>query len=103
MLKEALNRQEIISDVSFEVISEELKIKICHKVKMKCKENVVGALFRDSKDTLYSFSKKGEYIQLNPLVYRRILFEEFEERTCFYCGKELKYGEIGRSERVSAR
>ena len=144
ILKEALNRQEIISDVSFEAISEELKIKICQKVKMKCKENVVGALFRDSNDTLYSFSKKGEYIKLNPLVYqfmtkhkkvlekmnyfewakflekvndegttrnlltnldtitfrndlsyyRKILFEEFEEQTCFYCGKVLHYGEI---------
>lgn len=144
VLKEALNRQEIITDVSFEAVSDEIKIKICHKVKMKCKENVVGALFRDSKDTLYSFSKKGEYIQLNPLVfqfmtkhkkilekmnyfewakflekvneesstrnllntldtitlrndlsiYRKILFEEFEERTCFYCNKELKYGKV---------
>lgn len=27
-------------------------------------------------------------------VYRRILFEEFEEHTCFYCGKELKEGKI---------
>lgn len=144
VLKEALERKEIISDVSFEVISADLKIKICHKVKMKCKENVVGALFRDSKDTLYSFSKKGEYIKLNPIVYqfmtkhkkilekmnyfewakflekvneesstknllnnldtitmrndlstyRKILFEEFEERTCFYCGKELEAGKI---------
>ena len=51
-------------------ITEEMKIKISHKVKMKCKENVVGALYRDSKDTIYSFSKKGEYIQLNPLVYQ---------------------------------
>ncbi|WMC92330.1 HNH endonuclease signature motif containing protein [Kineothrix sp. MB12-C1] len=144
VLKEALNKQEIIADVSFEAISDEMKIKISHKVKMKCKENVVGALFGDSKHTLYSFSKKSEYIQLNPLVYafmtkhkiilekmnyfewakylekvneksstrnllnnldtitfrsdlsvyRRILFEEFEERSCFYCGKELKYGDI---------
>lgn len=144
VLKEALNKQEIIADVSFEAISDEMKIKISHKVKMKCKENVVGALFGDSKRTLYSFSKKSQYIQLNPLVYqfmtkhkkilekmnyfewakylekvneesstrnllnnldtitfrsdlsvyRRILFEEFEERTCFYCGKELKYGDI---------
>ncbi len=144
VLKETLNKQEIIADVSFEAISDEMKIKISHKVKMKCKENVVGALFGDSKHTLYSFSKKSEYIQLNPLVYvfmtkhkkilekmnyfewakylekvneesstrnllnnldtitfrsdlsvyRRILFEEFEERSCFYCGKELKYGDI---------
>lgn len=110
---------------------------------MKCKENVVGALFRDSGDTLYSFSKKAEYIQLNPIfysftkhkkilekmnyfewarflekvnddtstknllnnldsvtlrndlsIYRKILFDEFEERKCFYCSKELKPGDI---------
>lgn len=144
ILKNALQRQEVISDVSFEALSEDLKINICHKVKMKCKENVVGALFRDSGDLLYSFSKKSEYIQLNPLVYtfmtkhkkilekinyfewakylekindesstrnllnnldsitlrndlsiyRKILYEEFEEHRCFYCGKELKPGEI---------
>ena len=144
ILKDALNREEIIPDVSFEAISDELKIKISRKVKLKCKENVVGALYRDSKDTMYSFSKKGEFIQLNPIVYefitkhkkilekmnyyewakylekvnvesstrnllnnldtitmrnnlsifRKILFEEFEEHNCFYCGKELKFGEI---------
>ena len=27
-------------------------------------------------------------------IYRRILLEEFEERNCFYCGKELKHGDI---------
>lgn len=144
ILKDSLQRQEIIADVSFEALTDDLKVSICHKVKMKCKENVVGALFRDSDDTLYSFSKKSEYIQLNPLVYafmtkhkkilekmnyfewakylekvneesstknllnnldsitsrndlsiyRKILFEEFEEHECFYCGKELKSGEI---------
>ena len=33
-------------------------------------------------------------VRNNLSIYRRILFEEFEEHTCFYCGKELKYGEI---------
>lgn len=144
ILKDALSRQVIIEDVSFEAIPDDVKMKICHKVKMKCKENVVGALYRDSRDILYSFSKKSEYIQLNPMVYafmtkhkkilekmnyfewakylekvnedvstrnllnnldtitmrndlsvyRKILFEEFEEHTCFYCGKELHAGEI---------
>ncbi|WP_271712779.1 HNH endonuclease domain-containing protein [Anaeromicropila herbilytica] len=27
-------------------------------------------------------------------VYRKILFNEFEEHTCFYCGKELDHGDI---------
>jgi 5-methylcytosine-specific restriction endonuclease McrA len=144
ILKEALECQDIISNVSFEALSDDMKLKICHKVKMKCKENVVGALFRDSNDLLYSFSKKGEYIALNPLfyafmtkhkkilekmnyyewakylekvnedtstrnllnnldyitlrndlsIYRKILFEEFEEDKCFYCGKKVKFGKI---------
>jgi len=144
ILKEALDKQEIISDISFEALPDEMKMKISHKVKVRCKENVVGALFRDSGDILYSFSKRGEYIQLNPIIYtfltkhkkilekmnyfewakylekvnedkitknllnnldfitlrsdlsiyRKILFDEFEEHKCFYCGKGLKPGEI---------
>jgi 5-methylcytosine-specific restriction endonuclease McrA len=144
ILMDSLEKQEIIRDVSFEALSDEVKLRICHKVKMKCKENVVGALFRASSDTLYTFSKRTECIQLNPEVYtfltkhkkilekmnyfewakflekvnadtstknllnnldtitlrndlsyyRRILFEEFEERKCFYCGRELKEGKI---------
>lgn len=144
ILNDAINHQDIISDVCFEAISDDIKIKICQKIKIQCKQNVVGALFRDFKDILYSFSKKNEYIQLNPLVYefmtkhkkilekmnyfewakflekvnedtttrnllnnldtitlrndlsiyRKILFDEFEEHKCFYCGKELKRGEI---------
>lgn len=144
ILKDFLDKQEIIRDVSFEALSDDVKLRICHKVKMKCKENVVGALFRDSSDVLYSFSKKTEQIQLNPIAYvfltkhkkilekmnyfewakflekvnedcttrnllnnldtitlrndlsyyRRILFNEFEERKCFYCGKDLKEGKI---------
>lgn len=144
ILKESLQKQEIIADITFEALTDDLKVSICHKVKMKCKENVVGALFRDSGDILYSFSKKAEYIQLNSNVYafmtkhkkilekmnyfewakylekvntetstrnllnnldsitlrndlsiyRKILFDEFEEHKCFYCGKELKPGDI---------
>ncbi len=143
-IKEELDWYEAMPYVSFEVISDEVKIKIVNKVKMKCKMNVVGALFRDSKDTLYAFSDKEQYIQINPLahafmtkhkkilekmnysewaiylekvnedydtenlsqnldmikmknhmsIFQRILFEEFEEYRCFYCGKDIKTGEI---------
>ncbi len=144
ILWEAVARGEIVPDISFEAVPDEMKRIICGKVRMKCKENVVGALFRDSGDLIYSFSKKAEYIQLNPQIYtfmtkhkkileklnyfewakylekvnednstknllnhldtltlrndlsiyRRILFEEFEEHTCFYCGRELQHGEV---------
>lgn len=144
ILKEAAGKKTGIGDICFESLPEEIKTEVCHKVKMKCKENVVGALYGDSGGVLYAFSKRKEYIKLNPQVYafmtkykkilekinyfewakflekvndetttrnllnnldtltlrndlsvyRRILFEEFEEHQCFYCGKELKRGEI---------
>lgn len=45
ILKEALQRYEIIEDVGFEALGDDLKVKIYHKVKLKCKENAAGALF----------------------------------------------------------
>lgn len=117
---------------------------ISYQVKVKCKRYVVGALFEDTNRLFYSFSKKEEWIQINPKmyeflckhkiiieklnyyewahflervneesvatklldkidnssrrnnlsVYRRILYEEFESRNCFYCGRALASGKI---------
>ncbi len=142
-LEQVLNvtaaRYAIMPNVPFESISDEAKLEVCKKIKNKCKTNVVGALFGDTKGLFYSFSKKEEWIQINPQmyefvckhklaieklnyyewarylerinddavmdhlltkidksserenlsVYRRILFEEFENETCFYCGRKL--------------
>ncbi len=62
-------KYDILDDIPFESLSEEMRIDICHKVKMKCKENVVGALYVDLGGLLYSFSKKGEWIRINPRMY----------------------------------
>ena len=142
-LEQALNvtaaKYLIAANIPFESISDEAKIEVCRKVKSKCKTNVVGALFGDTKGLFYSFSKKEEWLQINPQmyefvckhklaieklnyyewarylekinddsvmdhlltkidksserenlsIYRRILFEEFENERCFYCGKKL--------------
>lgn len=69
VLFEAVENDDIISDVSFEAISDEMKVKICKKVKSKCKNNVVGALYGDSGCNMYSFSVKNEYIRINPCAY----------------------------------
>ena len=129
----------ITAESPFESISDEAKIEVCKRVKSKCKVNVVGALFGDTKGLFYSFSRKEEWLQINPQmyqfickhklvieklnyyewakylekinddlvmdhlltkidksserenlsIYRRILFEEFENESCFYCGKKL--------------
>ena len=142
-LEQALNvtavKYAITEEIPFENISDEAKIEVCKKIKSKCKINVVGALFGDTKGLFYSFSRREEWLQINPQmyqfvckhklaieklnyyewakylekinddsvmdhlltkidksserenlsIYRRILFEEFENESCFYCGKKL--------------
>lgn len=144
IIESELGKSKIISEISFEALNDNIKVDICHKIKSKCKQNVVGALFGDTSGVFYSFSKKEEYIQLNPQVftflskhkkvieklnyyewakflekvnnnettqcllnkldyvtkrndlsvYRQILYDEFEEKHCFYCRKELKKNKI---------
>jgi len=43
-------------------------IKICNNVKIKCKRYVIGALYCDMNRVFYSFSKKREWIKVNPTV-----------------------------------
>lgn len=62
-------KYDILEDIPFESLSEDMRIDICHNVKMKCKENVVGALYADLGGLFYSFSKKGEWIRINPRMY----------------------------------
>lgn len=62
----------------FEEIPIEDKEKILNEVEIKCSRNVFGALFGDSDEYFYSFSKTEGYIELNPI------FSEFL----------LKYGNI---------
>ena len=139
ILHEVANKYNILRNVPFESLPRHIIAEVSHKVKIKCKICVVGALYEDTKQLFYSFSKKDEWIQINPLmyefigkhkliieklnyyewakflekvntdsvmshllekldesakrnnlsVYRNVLFEEFEEKKCFYCGKKL--------------
>lgn len=69
VLLEAKEKYSIEEGIPFESITDEMKIFVCHKVKVKCKENVVGALYSDLGGLFYSFSKSGEWIQINPQMY----------------------------------
>ncbi len=140
----AREKYRIDEIIPYESLTAPMMLDISHQVKVKCKTCVVGALFEDTKKLFYSFSRKDEWIQINPRVYeflykhkvmieklnyyewarflekvnndkaadhiltkldesskrnnlsyyRRILFEEFENKTCFYCGKILKPDKI---------
>lgn len=46
---------------------------IVKAVKQKCKINVVGALYGDTKGIFYSFSRKDEWIDINPLVFHFLM------------------------------
>ncbi len=59
----------ILEDIPFESLTNDMRIDICHRVKLKCKENVVGALYADLGGLFYSFSRSGEWVQLNPIMY----------------------------------
>lgn len=139
VLHSAVEKYQIFEPIPYESLSPNIMLDVSHQVKMKCKKYVVGALFEDTHRLFYSFSKKGEWIQINPVMYefickhkvvieklnyyewarflervnedtvavkildkidasakrsnlamyRKILFEEFESKTCFYCGKQL--------------
>ena len=69
ILYDAEQRFHIELGIPFESITDEMKIYVCHNVKVKCKQNVVGALYEDLGELFYSFSKAGEWIQFNPQMY----------------------------------
>lgn len=56
--------------IPFESLSSEQKLEIIKTVRVECSKYVIGALFEDSLQSLYSFSKKTKIIQFNPDVYR---------------------------------
>lgn len=56
----------------YDDLFKEEKEKIVQKVKAQCKKYVVGALYGDTYQLLYSFSKKEEWIEINPQMERFI-------------------------------
>ena len=144
VLRSAVVKYNFLETLPYEQLSAEAMIDITHQIKIKCKQYVVGALFEDTKRLFYSFSKKEEWLQINPVMYeflckhklvieklnyyewakflekvnekdsatgllnkidasskrnnlskyRKILFDEFETKNCFYCGKELRSDKI---------
>lgn len=69
ILEEAVLTYKIPDVTSYEELSDNIKDDISHQVKIKCKENVVGALYEDTNRLLYSFNKKEEWIKINPHMY----------------------------------
>lgn len=69
VLQEAMDKYGTSEFIPFEKLSIKARLDVVHQAKMKCKLYVVGALFEDTKRLFYSFSKKDEWIQINPRMY----------------------------------
>lgn len=65
-LLERTLRADYCSADLYENLSNQERNKICRKIKQVCKTYVVGALYGDMKGYLYSFSKKEEWVEVNP-------------------------------------
>ena len=69
ILQNAAEKYQIKEPIPYESLSPSMMVNIEHQVKIKCKQKVVGALFGDTGALFYSFSKKEEWIQINPAMY----------------------------------
>ncbi|WP_406021026.1 HNH endonuclease [Succinivibrio sp.] len=56
--------------IPFESLSNEQKLEIIKNVRVECSKYVIGALFEDSLQSFYSFSKKTKIIRFNPAAYQ---------------------------------
>lgn len=69
ILIEAVNTYGVATYSSFTDLTKNQQREIVKSVKQKCKMNVVGALPGDTKAIIYAFSRKEEWIEINPAVY----------------------------------
>ncbi|SEI52753.1 HNH endonuclease [Lachnospiraceae bacterium A10] len=72
IIRNAVAKYHLPDGIPYESLSAEMMIDISHQIKMKCKTNVVGALYGDTKGLFYSFDKRGEWLQINPQMYEFI-------------------------------
>lgn len=69
---DSVSKYALPANIPYESLSPSMMLDINTQVKNKCKKYVIGALFEDTKQLFYSFSKKGQWIKFNPLMYEFI-------------------------------
>jgi hypothetical protein len=60
----------IPDDTPFESLPDSARAVLSQNVKIACKKMVVGALYGDTDGLLYSFDRKNEWLQFNPIAYQ---------------------------------
>lgn len=69
ILLDVQTKYSIPNTVVFDKLSSELQLNIILKVKKRCKLNVMGAIYGDTKGTIYNFDNKKGYLKLNGSFY----------------------------------
>lgn len=69
ILHEFVCGNKIPAGVPYETLDEDVQTIINQRVQQDCKRYVIGAVFEDTKQCFYSFSKKEKRIQFNPQMY----------------------------------
>ena len=84
--------------VPIEEIYDEKRRKLVFKIKQGCKRYVIGALFGDMKELLYSFSKKEQWIKLNPQMEVFVIKHKNVIESLNYCKWASFYEKINSDE-----
>lgn len=84
--------------VPMEEIEDEKRRKLVFKIKQSCKRYVIGALFGDMKELLYSFSKKEQWVKINPQMEVFVLKHKNVIESLNYCKWASFYEKINSDE-----
>lgn len=62
-------KHQIPSELVFDRLSFDLQLHVISRVLKKCKINVMGAIFGDTKGTIYDFDNRTETLRINSSFY----------------------------------
>ena len=68
IVEETVDKYRIRRNTGFRALSGNIQREVIQKMKKKCSKYVFGALYAETNQLLYSFSKEKEWVKLNPLV-----------------------------------
>lgn len=91
IINEVVTKYKIKRTTSFSNLSNTIRYELMERMKKKCSKYVFGALYVETNQILYSFSKEKEWIKLNPQVieyfnkhYNTIQIKNYEAWARFY-------------------
>lgn len=72
IIGETVAKYKIRRKTTFRSLSGNIQREVIQRMKHKCSKYVFGALYAETNQLLYSFSKEKEWIKLNPLIVNYI-------------------------------